>query len=439
MSKTALSTVDTTVTHPPARIVLGLTGGIAAYKSAELLRLLTKAGHNVQVAMTASAERFITPTTMQALSGQPVWTSLWDDAAVPGARPNGMTHIEITRQAALIVIAPASADFLAKLAHGFADDLLSTACLARNAARTHLAVAPAMNREMWENPATQRNIAILRADGISIWGPEGGDQACGEVGMGRMREPADLFADVQRHFRDKASTGLLAGRKVLVTAGPTFESIDPVRGLTNRSSGKMGYEIAAAAKAAGAAVTLVTGPTALPPPVVDTVLPITSAEELFNAVDSQIDDIDIFFSVAAVADYTPMRVAPQKMKKSGESLKLTLMPTKDVLAHVASQKRPPFCVGFAAESEKIVEYAAKKREKKQIPLIVANHANSAIGADDNEVTMIWNGGSRLIARAPKSVIAREIIAEAAQRYAESLVVETGPKMTSSKSRKKGRN
>lgn len=417
MPKSAEPTVAGTLTHSPARIVLGLTGGIAAYKSAELLRLLTKAGHEVQVAMTASAEQFITRTTMQALSGQPVWTSLWDDTAVPGARPNGMTHIEITRQASLIVIAPASADFLAKLAHGLADDLLSTACLARDSARTHLAVAPAMNREMWDNPATQRNIAILRSDGISIWGPEGGDQACGEVGMGRMREPADLLANIQAYLDMRSRSGLLKGQKVLVTAGPTFEMIDPVRGLTNRSSGKMGYAIAEAAKAEGAAVTLVTGPTSLPLPAVDKVVSIVSADQLFDAVVGEIDDIDLFFSVAAVADYAPVSVSPQKMKKSAELLTLKLAPTKDVLAHVAGLKTPPFCIGFAAESENVVEYAAKKREKKRIPLIVANHANSAIGADDNEVTLLWEGGQKTIARASKAVIASQIVVEAAKLHA----------------------
>lgn len=422
----------------PARIVLGLTGGIAAYKSAELVRLLSKSGHDVQVAMTPSAEQFITRTTMQALSGQPVWTSLWEDAAVPGARPNGMTHIEITRQAALIVIAPASADFLAKLAHGLADDLLSTACLARDPARTHLAVAPAMNREMWDNPATQRNIDILRRDGISIWGPEGGDQACGEVGMGRMREPADLFADIQTCLQQRLGAGRLKGRRVLVTAGPTFEMIDPVRGLTNRSSGKMGYAIAEAAKAEGASVILVTGPTSLSPPAVDKVVAITSAKELFDAVISQIDDVDLFFSVAAVADYTPKTVLPQKMKKSGDVLTLNLVPTEDVLAHVAGLKKPPFCIGFAAESQNVVELAAKKREKKRIPLIVANHANSAIGADENAVTLLWDAGRRTIARAPKRVVARHIVEEAAKLYAMQLR-PSATKAPASGARKKGRN
>ncbi|MBL8515775.1 MAG: bifunctional phosphopantothenoylcysteine decarboxylase/phosphopantothenate--cysteine ligase CoaBC [Betaproteobacteria bacterium] len=416
MSKSAAEDASLTVTQRSPRIVLGLTGGIATYKSAELVRLLVKAGHEVHVAMTPAARKFIAPTTLQALSGHPVWTDLWDNHAVPGARPNGMAHIEITRQAALMVVAPASADFLAKLAHGLADDLLSTACLARDPIRTHLAVAPAMNVEMWENPATQRNIATLQRDGISIWGPEGGDQACGEVGMGRMREPADLFNDVERHLQRFRMPKLLSGTKVMVTAGPTFEEIDPVRGLTNRSSGKMGYEIAAAAKAAGAHVTLISGPTAIRPPAVDRVMHIASARELFDAVRQNIEDVDVFFSVAAVADYTPTKVAPQKIKKSGQELTLKLVPTEDVLAHVANRKQPPFCIGFAAESENVVEYAAKKRERKQIPLIVANHANSAIGADDNAVTLIWDGGSKSLPLAPKRVIAEQVVAEAARRF-----------------------
>ncbi len=400
-----------TLPQVPAKIVLGITGGIAAYKSAELLRLLVKAGHDVQVAMTGAAEQFITRSTMQALSGQPVWTSLWEEKAVAGARANGMTHIELTRQASLVLIAPASADFLAKLANGLADDLLSTACLARDPARTMLAVAPAMNREMWDNPATQRNVSQLRRDGIQIWGPEGGDQACGEIGMGRMREPEALFDNIQQTFAPKIMKGL----NVLVTAGPTFESIDPVRGLTNRSSGKMGYAIAEAAKAAGAIVTLVTGPTSIQIPAVDQVISISTASELFDEVVRNISDNDVFFSVAAVADYTPEKVSGQKMKKADQTLLLRLKPTKDVLAYVASLKNPPYCVGFAAESQNIVELASKKRERKRIPLIVANHANSAIGADDNEVTLIWEGGSRTLSKAPKTEIAAKLIAETVMR------------------------
>jgi phosphopantothenoylcysteine decarboxylase / phosphopantothenate---cysteine ligase len=272
---------------------------------------------------------------------------------------------------------------------------------------------------MWDNPATQRNIDTLRRDGISIWGPEGGDQACGEVGMGRMREPADLIHDIQGQLQRHFAPQTLAGRHVLVTAGPTFEAIDPVRGITNRSSGKMGYEVAAAAKAAGAYVTLISGPTAITPPAVDALVQITSAKQLFDAVQSHIADVDLFFSVAAVADYTPANVAPQKMKKSGQDLALKLVPTQDVLAHVASGKNPPFCIGFAAESENIVENAVKKRERKKIPLIVANHANSAIGADDNAVTLIWQGGSTSLPRAPKRVIAEAVVAEAARQFAAS--------------------
>jgi len=386
-----------------------VTGGVAAYKSAELLRLLVKAGHAVQVVMTSAAEQFITPTTMQALSGQPVWTSLWDARAVPGAAPNAMAHIELSRQSDLLIVAPASADFIAKLANGLADDLLSTVCLARDRLRCPLAVAPAMNREMWDNPATQRNIARLREDGITILGPEGGDQACGETGLGRMREPEALFADVSGLFTER----VLEGMHVLVTAGPTFEAIDPVRGITNHSSGKMGYAIAEAAKQAGAKVTLISGPTALHRPSVDEVLEITSASDLFKAVMSNIAEVDVFFSVAAVADYTPVAQAAQKMKKSTADLSLALKPTQDVLAAVAALPKPPFCIGFAAESENIVEFAAKKREKKSIPLIVANHAVTAIGANDNEVTLISETEQITLPRAPKHLVAREIISRVA--------------------------
>jgi phosphopantothenoylcysteine decarboxylase / phosphopantothenate---cysteine ligase len=304
---------------PAARhIVLGITGGIAAYKCAELVRLLTKTGHTVDVILTEAAEHFITPTTLQALSGRPVWTSQWDSRAVPGRKANAMAHIELSREADLILVAPATADMLAKLAHGLADDLLSTTCLARDRHRTRLAVAPAMNREMWDNPATQRNVRQLLSDSVLILGPEGGEQACGETGLGRMREPADLATDIAALFAPQ----VLVGARVLVTAGPTFEAIDPVRGITNRSSGKMGYEIAAAAKAAGAHVTLVSGPTALSRPAVDAFMQIESASQLFEAVQSKITEIDLFFSVAAVADYTPAKIATQKIKKSAEGMKL---------------------------------------------------------------------------------------------------------------------
>lgn len=401
-----MSDVTRHVTHQsPRRLLLGVTGGIAAYKSAELIRELTKAGHSVQVVMTRAAQQFITPLTMQALSGNAVWTDQWDDRPVNG-KANAMPHIELSRNADLILVAPATADFLAKVAHGIADDLLTTLCVARNRDTCRLLVAPAMNREMWDNPATQRNIATLAADGIFILGPEGGDQACGEVGMGRMMEPEALVATVSStHFATKS----LAGKQVLVTAGPTFEAIDPVRGITNHSSGKMGYAIAQAAVDAGAQVTLISGPTAIPAPNVGRLIKITSAKQLFDAVKSNIGEIDLFFSVAAVADYTPKSPSGQKLKKSGELLTLELEPTEDVLAYVAGLANPPFCVGFAAESQNVAELAAKKREKKKIPLIVANLAQTAIGADTNEVTLIDSNGSQVLPNAPKTVIARQIV------------------------------
>lgn len=396
---------------PGRRVVLGITGGIAAYKCAELVRLLGKAGHVVDVILTDAAEHFITATTLQALSGRPVWTSQWDTRAVPGRTANAMAHIELSREADLILVAPASADFLAKLANGLANDLLSTTCLARDRHRTRLAVAPAMNREMWDNPATRRNVERLREDGVLILGPEGGEQACGETGLGRMREPTDLAADIESLFRP----ALLAGRRVLVTAGPTFEPIDPVRGITNRSSGKMGYELAAAARDAGARVTLISGPTALSRPAVDQFVSIESAAQLFDAVMSRIDDVDLFFSVAAVADYTPATVSDRKLKKSAQPLRLDLVATEDVLARVAREFPRVYCVGFAAESHNVAEFAAKKREKKGIPLIIANNAVSAIGSDKNEVTLIDATGQETLPLAPKSAIARQIIEAVARR------------------------
>jgi phosphopantothenoylcysteine decarboxylase/phosphopantothenate--cysteine ligase len=368
------------------------------------VRELTKAGYDVHVVMTKSAQQFITPLTMQALSGNAVWTDQWDDRPVDG-KANAMPHIELSRGADLILVAPATADFLAKAAHGMADDLLTTLCIARNRDTCRLVVAPAMNREMWDNPATQRNVATLMDDGVQILGPEGGDQACGEVGMGRMMEPAALTAAVSSRFAPQS----LSGRRVLVTAGPTFEAIDPVRGITNHSSGKMGYAIAQAAIEAGARVTLISGPTSLPSPAVDSLIYITSARQLFDAVKSNIDGIDLFFSVAAVADYTPKSPSAQKIKKSSDALTIELEPTKDVLAYVAGLPSPPFCVGFAAESQNVAELAAKKREKKGIPLIVANLAQTAIGSDTNEVTLIDAVGSLTLASAPKPVIARQII------------------------------
>jgi phosphopantothenoylcysteine decarboxylase/phosphopantothenate--cysteine ligase len=382
------------------RLLLGVTGGVAAYKVAELARLLQRNNVEVRVAMTEAATRFVTPATFQALTGKPVATDLWD-----ASFDNNMAHIELSRGAEAIVVAPASADFIAKLAHGIADDLLSTTCVARNCP---LLVAPAMNVEMWENPATQRNVALLRADGVTLLGPAAGDQACGEVGFGRMLEPEDLLQSILAFLAPKR----LAGRKVLVTAGPTFEAIDTVRGITNMSSGRMGYAIAEAAAALGADVTLVSGPTALTPPANVHFVYVTSAAEMFNAVKAHVADTDYFFGVAAVADYTPVATASRKLKKSSEPMELKLKPTEDILAHVAALPDAPFCVGFAAESENLADYAQAKRAKKKIPMIVANLVQHTIGKEENEVTIYDDAGAHALARAPKSKIAHGILAHA---------------------------
>lgn len=389
------------------RIVLGITGGIAAYKSAELTRLLVKSAIAVDVVLTDAAQRFITPVTLQALSGRTVYTDLWDARFA-----NNMAHIDLTRDAAAILVAPASANFLAKLAHGLCSDLLTTACIARNATVCPLLVAPAMNREMWNNPATQRNIRQLQEDGVQILGPESGDQACGETGAGRMLEPSELFAVLQQRLGHSRT---LAGKHVLVTAGPTFEAIDAVRGITNYSSGKMGYAIAQAALVAGARVTLIGGPTALAPPHGVQTIFIRSAQEMLNAVKAHIATADLFFSVAAVADYTPVDPKPHKMKKSGSSLTLELKPTEDILAYVAALPKPPFCVGFAAESNNVLEYARKKRQSKRLPMIVAN-MTSAIGADDNAVTIIDAQGDHPVKQALKTTVAQHIVMHAAHLY-----------------------
>lgn len=378
-------------------IVLGITGGIAAYKTAELVRLLVKTNIDVQVVMTKAACEFITPVTMQALSGKPVFTDMWDASI-----PNGMPHIELSRAADAIVIAPASADFMAKLAHGRADDLLSTLCLARDCP---LLVAPAMNKQMWENPATQRNIAQLSADGISLLGPDSGEQACGEVGLGRMLEAEHLLYLIQAHFQPK----ILKGKKVLITAGATLEMIDPVRAITNLSSGKMGYAIAQAAYEMGADVTLVSGTSSEKAPVgVKTVASI-SADAMYQSVMQRIANQDIFIGVAAVADYSPATTSLQKIKKSESSLSIELKRNKDILAEVASLPSPPFCVGFAAETENLLEYAETKRQQKKLPLIVANLSNDAMGSDDNSVTLLDEKGAHPLERAPKIEIARLLL------------------------------
>lgn len=386
------------------RILLGVTGGIAAYKSAELLRELQRGGADIQVVMTASACQFVTPVTMQALSGKPVYTDMWDARVA-----NGMPHIELSRDRDLIVVAPATADFMAKLVHGVADDLLSTLCLARECP---LVVAPAMNRQMWENPATQRNIAQLKRDGIVVLGPDTGDQACGEVGMGRMLEAAQLAAELSAWFQPKT----LAGVRVLVTAGPTFEPIDPVRGLTNRSSGKMGYAVASAALEAGATVTLISGPTAIPPPAAARLVRVETALQMQDAVNVQVSSTDIFIAVAAVADYRVASTSAQKIKKDGGVPKLELVLNPDIVESVAKRAGAPFCVGFAAESEKLEENAEAKRRRKKLPLLAANLVQSAIEADDNELVLFDDNGSHRLGRSSKLDQARSLIRHIARLY-----------------------
>ncbi len=378
-------------------LVLGITGGIAAYKAAELVRLLVKAGIDVQVVMTTAACQFITPITMQALSGKPVFIDMWDNSI-----SNGMPHIELSRMADAILVAPASADFIAKLVHGRADDLLSTLCLARDCP---LLIAPAMNKQMWGNPATQRNIAQLKADNISILGPGNGEQACGEIGLGRMLEAEDLLALVNAHFTPK----LLAGKRVLITAGATLEMIDPVRAITNLSSGKMGYAIAQAAVDMGAEVTLVSGASTLSTPTEVANIKADTANTMYNAVMNNIITQDIFIAVAAVADYSPAEQSTQKIKKSEASLTLHLRRNKDILAEVASLPNAPFCVGFAAESEHLIEHASQKRLAKKIPLIVANLVCESMGKDEANITLLDDTGAHPLARADKVTLAHELL------------------------------
>ncbi len=388
------------------RLLLGLSGGIAAYKAAELTRLFVQGGVDVQVVMTEAACGFITPVTMQALSGKPVYKDMWDVRI-----DDNMAHIELSRGRDAIVIAPASADFLAKLAHGLADDLLSTLCLARDCP---LFVAPAMNRQMWQNAATQRNVAQLNKDGVIVLGPASGDQACGEVGLGRMLEAAEICEDVLTALIEPKS---LRGKRVLLTAGPTFEAIDAVRGITNRSSGKMGFAVARAAREAGAEVTIVCGPTTLVPPRACTLVRVESAEQMFGEVRARVERCDIFIGVAAVADYRPATTAEHKIKKSDRRMALELVPTTDILAHVADLPNPPFCVGFAAESRNLDEYAQDKRRRKRVPLLAANLVQQAMGADDNELVVFDDSGRHVLARAPKLDQARQLIAHVAELVA----------------------
>ena len=385
------------------RIVLGVTGGIAAYKSAELVRLLVKQGAQVTVAMTEGASHFVTATTFQALSGQPVFTDQWD-----ARMPNAMAHIDLSRQADCILVAPASADFLARISHGHADDLLATMVLARTCP---LLVAPAMNRQMWDNPATQRNIQQLMADGVSVLGPASGEQACGEVGLGRMLEPEEILEAVLAFFAPK----VLMGKKVLMTAGPTFEAIDAVRGITNLSSGRMGYALATAAQRAGAEVTLVSGPVAFAKPAGVDRINVRSALEMHAAVMAQAGEADIFIGVAAVADYRVANVAEHKLKKDeGGVPAIELVENPDILAAVAALPDAPFCVGFAAESRNLEAYAQAKRRKKNIPLIVGNLIQDGFGGDDNRLVLFDDRGTHPLTPGAKTVLARQLVEHIAQ-------------------------
>jgi phosphopantothenoylcysteine decarboxylase/phosphopantothenate--cysteine ligase len=379
------------------KIVLGVSGGIAAYKAAELTRLLVKAGADVHVAMTEAGERFVGGATFQALSGNPVWSSLWDAHA-----EKGMAHIALGRGVDAILIAPATANVLARIANGMADDLLTTLCLARDCP---LLVAPAMNRQMWTQPATQRNVAQLGADGAILLGPDMGEQACGEVGVGRMVEPVILCKALIDFFAPKA----LTGRKVVITAGPTFEAIDPVRGLTNSSSGRMGYAVAAACARAGAEVVLVSGPVALEVPLGVRKVGVTSALSMREAVFEALPDATVFIAVAAVADYRPVEVSTHKIKKSGGAVQLNFVPNPDILAEVAALEHAPFCVGFAAESHDLDMYAEGKRRDKRLPMLVGNLIADGLGSDDNTVVIYDDAGSHPLPRAPKAAIAGWIV------------------------------
>ena len=402
------------------RLLLGVTGGIAAYKVAELTRLLVQDGVEVQVVMTEAAARFVGPATFQALSGNTVYTDLWD------ARfENNMAHIDLSRGADLILVAPASADFIAKLVHGRADDLLSTLCLARECP---LLVAPAMNRQMWENPATQRNIAQLEQDGATILGPESGEQACGETGMGRMLEPEALLDDIRASFQPK----LLQDKRVLITAGPTFEAIDTVRGITNLSSGKMGYAAARAALEAGARVTLVSGIVSVAAPPGAKLISVTSAQEMFAAVEREVGGVDIFIGVAAVADYRVVSPSKQKIKRSAQMLNLQLAPNPDILNYVASLSNGPFCVGFAAESENLLQHAEQKRREKKIPLLAANLVQDTLGKDESELVLFDDSGAHPLPRAPKIRLARQLIRHIAELYVKSRTVAQFKKNQSGK-------
>lgn len=388
------------------KILLGISGGIAAYKSAELVRLLVKAGAEVRVVMTPAAQEFVQPLTYQALSGHRVYTDIFDAEA-----DSAMDHIELARWCDLMVIAPASADLLGKICAGYADNLLLTLCLAN---RQSLAVAPAMNQQMYANPATRDNIALLQARGVLVWGPAEGEQACGDVGAGRMLEAVQLFDNIVACFEP----GCLAGVSLLLTAGPTREAIDPVRYITNRSSGKMGYALAAAAQRAGAEVTLVSGPVTLPAPPGVKLLAVLSAQDMYDAVMQQVASTDLFIACAAVSDYRVDQVATQKIKKSAQPMTLQLQPNPDILTAVSALPKRPYCVGFAAETNDLEKYARAKLEQKKLDMIVANQVGEGSGfeIDDNEVTVFWPQGQQKFDLASKTAIAKQLIDLIAERY-----------------------
>lgn len=393
----------------PRRILLGVSGGIAAYKAAELVRRLTERGAEVQVVMTAGAKEFVTPLTFQALSGRPVRDDLWDAAA-----EDAMGHIELARWAELVLIAPASADLIARLAVGQANDLLTTLVLATAAP---VWVAPAMNRFMWSNAATEENVARLTARGVRLVGPDAGEQACGEIGLGRMAEPEAIAAEV---FASELG-GPLAGINLVISAGPTREPLDPVRFISNRSSGKMGFAVAAAARDAGANVTLVSGPVALATPAGVTRIDVETAGQMYEAVHRSIGSADIYIGAAAVADYTPARCASQKIKKSSECLELSLQRAPDILASVAALEPRPFTVGFAAETTDVEKHAREKLARKRLDLIAANEvgADRAFDREDNALLVIWPGGRRELALKSKADLAREFIAIVAERFRDA--------------------
>ena len=392
-------------------IILGITGGIAVYKSAELVRLLKKQGARVSVVMTEGAKEFVTPLTFTTLSGEPVHDSLWLNRA--GVDSN-IAHINLSREADAMLIAPCTANVMAKIAHGMSDDLLSNLVLARERGACPLAIAPAMNVQMWDNPATQRNLAQITQDGIHVFGPAHGDQACGEIGAGRMLEPTEIVSLLPKLFTPQS----LAGKRVLITAGPTFEAIDPVRGITNHSSGKMGYALAHAAQCAGASVTLISGKTALPTPYGVTRIDVQSADEMLAACQNYLAGQDIFIAVAAVADWKVAHVASQKIKKAhaDDVPSLEFVQTPDILATIAKLPNAPYCVGFAAESEHVIEYAQAKRVKKNIPLMIANQGPATFGSEYNQVSLVTAEGVTTLPNMRKDALAQQLIQAIAEQF-----------------------